>query len=143
MIFYICISNCTGGLKNVIFHDEIPKVQQEVTRLINEEGVNKIIVVGHAGYSLDKDLAAAVEGVDVVVGGHTDTFLYTGELNYLVFGTFFNFQFSKKAPTAWIQDVLATKEHTCPTEIFIGGVEGEGLGQSTISQPSCFTKCAF
>ena len=48
--------------------------------MINEEGVDKIIAVGHAGYNLDKELAAAVEGVDVVVGGHTDTFLYTGEI---------------------------------------------------------------
>ena len=42
--------------------------------------MNKIIALGHAGYNLDKELAAAVEGVDVVVGGHTDTFLYTGEI---------------------------------------------------------------
>ena len=93
MTIYICISNYTDALKNVIFHDETPKVQEEVTRLINEEGVNKIIAVGHAGYSLDKELAAAVEGVDVVVGGHTDTFLYTGEFQiiYLVFGRFFTF----------------------------------------------------
>ena len=68
-----------GGVKNLIFHDEITKVQEEVTRLINEEGVNKVIALGHAGYDFDKELAAAVEGVDVVVGGHTDTFLYTGK----------------------------------------------------------------
>ena len=68
-----------GGVKNLIFHDEITKVQEEVTRLINEGGVNKIVALGHAGYDFDKELAAAVEGVDIVVGGHTDTFLYTGK----------------------------------------------------------------
>eukprot|EP00058_Branchiostoma_floridae_P000188 XP_002585676.1 hypothetical protein BRAFLDRAFT_111560 [Branchiostoma floridae] len=43
-------------------------------------GVNKIIALGHAGYSKDQDVARRVSGVDVVVGGHTNTFLYTGAL---------------------------------------------------------------
>ena len=74
-----CTNSCIpGGVANLEFHDEITKVQEEVTRLRNEEGINKIIALGHAGYNLDKELAAAVEGVDIVVGGHTDTFLYTG-----------------------------------------------------------------
>lgn len=39
------------------------------------EGVNKIVVLSHIGYELDKKLAAAVTGIDVIVGGHSHTFL--------------------------------------------------------------------
>ncbi|XP_066268529.1 snake venom 5'-nucleotidase-like [Branchiostoma lanceolatum] len=62
---------------NVVFMDEVESVQAEVTKLLGQ-GVNKIIALGHAGYSKDQDVARRVSGVDVVVGGHTNTFLYTG-----------------------------------------------------------------
>ena len=39
---------------------------------------NKIIMVGQAGYNMDKTIASNVDGLDIVVGGHTDTFFYTG-----------------------------------------------------------------
>lgn len=43
-------------------------------------GVNKIIALGHSGFAVDKNIAQKVKGVDVVIGGHTNTFLYTGIL---------------------------------------------------------------
>ena len=46
---------------------------------LEEAGVNKIVLVTHIGYTLDQELAKAVQGVDVIVGGHTQTFLGTGE----------------------------------------------------------------
>ena len=52
-------------------------IRAEVTNL-QGQGVNKIIALGHAGFSVDKRIAREVAGVDVVVGGHTNTFLYTG-----------------------------------------------------------------
>lgn len=42
-------------------------------------GVNKIIALGHSGFLVDQDIARKVRGVDVVVGGHTNTFLFTGK----------------------------------------------------------------
>lgn len=42
-------------------------------------GVNKIIALGHSGFTMDREIAKKVRGVDVVIGGHTNTFLYTGE----------------------------------------------------------------
>lgn len=45
----------------------------------NDTTVNIIIAVGHAGFDIDKQIAKEVRGVDIVVGGHTNTFLYTGE----------------------------------------------------------------
>jgi 5'-nucleotidase len=65
----------TGQLN---FLDEVSSVQSEVDRLTGE-GVNKIIALGHAGIKTDRALAAKVRGIDVVVGGHTNTFLYTGK----------------------------------------------------------------
>ena len=42
---------------------------------LEEAGINKIIVLSHIGYTVDQDLAAAVPGVDVIVGGHSHTLL--------------------------------------------------------------------
>lgn len=41
-------------------------------------GVNKIIALGHSGFTKDQEIAKKVKGLDVVIGGHTNTFLYTG-----------------------------------------------------------------
>jgi 5'-nucleotidase len=46
---------------------------------LQEAGINKIIVLSHIGYAVDEELAAAVPGVDVIVGGHSHTFLGSGE----------------------------------------------------------------
>ena len=45
---------------------------------LKQQNINKIIAVGHAGIEMDKRIAKEVDGVDIVVGGHTNTFLYTG-----------------------------------------------------------------
>lgn len=48
----------------------IPLVQKEINKL-KEQGVNKIIVLSHTGYNNDIKLAQSVEGIDVIIGGHT------------------------------------------------------------------------
>ncbi|MCA8869871.1 MAG: 5'-nucleotidase C-terminal domain-containing protein [Rhodobacteraceae bacterium] len=60
--------------KNVIFTDPVAAVQSEVDKL-TAEGVNKIIVLSHSGYRVDQRVAAETTGVDVIVGGHTNTLL--------------------------------------------------------------------
>ena len=52
-------------------------MQAEAIRL-KDEGVHIIIALGHAGFETDKRLATEVNDLDLVVGGHTNTFLYTG-----------------------------------------------------------------
>ncbi|UWQ03795.1 5'-nucleotidase/apyrase family protein [Aliiroseovarius crassostreae] len=59
---------------NVIFTDPVHAVQGEVDKL-TAMGVNKIIVLSHSGYGVDKKVAAETTGVDVIVGGHTNTYL--------------------------------------------------------------------
>lgn len=59
---------------NVIFSDPVAAVQGEVDKL-TAQGVNKIIVLSHSGYSVDQRVARETTGVDVIVGGHTNTYL--------------------------------------------------------------------
>uniref|UniRef100_A0A3Q3FF29 5'-nucleotidase n=1 Tax=Labrus bergylta TaxID=56723 RepID=A0A3Q3FF29_9LABR len=59
------------------FEDEVPALQLQVDKL-QTLGVNKIIALGHSGFTMDQEIAKKVRGVDVVIGGHTNTFLYTG-----------------------------------------------------------------
>ncbi|MCF6443990.1 bifunctional UDP-sugar hydrolase/5'-nucleotidase [Nereida sp. MMG025] len=59
---------------NITFTDPIPAVQAEVDRL-TAEGINKIIVLSHSGFEADKRIAAATTGIDIIVGGHSNTLL--------------------------------------------------------------------
>ncbi|WP_299563897.1 bifunctional metallophosphatase/5'-nucleotidase [uncultured Sulfitobacter sp.] len=59
---------------NITFTDPVASVQGEVD-LMAARGVNKIIVLSHSGYSVDQRVAAETTGVDVIVGGHTNTLL--------------------------------------------------------------------
>jgi 5'-nucleotidase/UDP-sugar diphosphatase len=42
---------------------------------LEKAGVNKIVALSHAGFGADQQVAAAVDGLDVIVGGHTHTYL--------------------------------------------------------------------
>lgn len=46
---------------------------------LKKKGVNIIIALGHSGYLVDQEIARDCPLVDVVIGGHSNTFLYTGE----------------------------------------------------------------
>ncbi|MGB7240610.1 MAG: bifunctional metallophosphatase/5'-nucleotidase [Sulfitobacter sp.] len=59
---------------NITFSDPVAAVQGEVDKLA-AEGVNKIIVLSHSGYNTDQKVAAETTGVDVIVGGHSNTYL--------------------------------------------------------------------
>ena len=59
---------------NVVFSDAAAATATCVTAL-SAQGVNKIIVLSHMGYSSDVALAQAVDGIDVIVGGHSHTLL--------------------------------------------------------------------
>ncbi|XP_070568327.1 snake venom 5'-nucleotidase-like [Ptychodera flava] len=65
----------TGAL---LFNSEIESIREEVEKF-QAQGVNKIIAVGHAGINVDQQIADEVDGIDIVVGGHTNTFLYKGD----------------------------------------------------------------
>ena len=60
--------------KNITFSDPVAAVQGEVDKM-TAQGVNKIIVLSHSGYSVDLRVAEQTTGVDVIVGGHSNTLL--------------------------------------------------------------------
>lgn len=63
---------------NVMFLDEVQSVRREAKEL-KHKGVNILIAVGHSGFKTDKRIAREVEDIDIVIGGHTNTFLYSGK----------------------------------------------------------------
>ncbi|KAJ8314855.1 hypothetical protein KUTeg_007005 [Tegillarca granosa] len=62
---------------SLIFTDEVAAIRKNV-KILQSQNINKIIALGHSGFKVDKRIAEEVEGIDIVVGGHTNTFLYTG-----------------------------------------------------------------
>ncbi len=56
------------------FQDETVAAQREIDAL-RAKGIDKIIVLSHIGYDYDKQVAARLSGVDVVVGGDSHTLL--------------------------------------------------------------------
>ncbi|MEL6570862.1 MAG: 5'-nucleotidase C-terminal domain-containing protein [Pseudomonadota bacterium] len=56
----------------VIFTDEIESLQADVAAL-TDEGVDIIIALNHVGTPKDMEIAAAVPGLDAVIGGHSHT----------------------------------------------------------------------
>lgn len=59
---------------NVIFQDEIDALQADVDAL-TAQGVDKIIALTHVGLPADIRIAEAVTGIDVIVGGHSHSYL--------------------------------------------------------------------
>jgi len=67
---------------NSFWPDHFVSVQVEAKRLKAEEGVDILIALGHAGYGLDMNMAAEIEEIDAVVGGHSHTFLWSGKCSW-------------------------------------------------------------
>lgn len=65
----------SNNIANITFEDEIEAVDREAKKL-KDQGVEIIIAAGHAGYEVDLQMAAQVKDVDLIVGGHSHTFLY-------------------------------------------------------------------
>ncbi|KNC77495.1 hypothetical protein SARC_10046 [Sphaeroforma arctica JP610] len=60
-----------------IFSDPLVKVPEAIAQVKEEDPtVNIFIVLGHYGYDNDIALAQAVPEIDIVVGGHSHSFLY-------------------------------------------------------------------
>lgn len=57
---------------------EIPSIVAEAKRLKND-GVDILIALGHSGLEIDTQIARDVENIDLVIGGHSHSFLYTGK----------------------------------------------------------------
>jgi len=58
--------------EGVEFFDPVEAAQQAVTEL-SQQGINKIIALTHLGITEDLELARQVDGIDVIIGGHSHT----------------------------------------------------------------------
>ncbi|MDQ0971606.1 2',3'-cyclic-nucleotide 2'-phosphodiesterase (5'-nucleotidase family) [Neobacillus niacini] len=57
---------------NIEFENAVEKANETIDSL-EAQGVDKIIALSHLGYQPDLDLAEKVDGIDVIVGGHSHT----------------------------------------------------------------------
>jgi 5'-nucleotidase/UDP-sugar diphosphatase len=64
-----------GETGDVQFLDQHEAARQAVDEL-KEQGANVIVGITHSGVDEDRELAREVPGIDVIVGGHSDTALY-------------------------------------------------------------------
>ncbi|XP_035772784.1 protein 5NUC-like [Anopheles albimanus] len=64
-------------VNTVEFLDEIEAINKEAAAL-KEQGVHILIALGHSGLERDKQIAAGCPDIDLVIGGHSHTFLYSG-----------------------------------------------------------------
>jgi len=60
--------------EEIKFSNEITTAQKYIDEL-KEKGINKIIVLSHQGYKNDLKMAAALSGVDIIVGGDSHSLL--------------------------------------------------------------------
>jgi len=63
--------------KNVKVNPDLASVAQAEVDKLKGEGCNLIVALTHIGVDADKDLASKVNGIDVIVGGHSHTLIQT------------------------------------------------------------------
>eukprot|EP01023_Acetabularia_acetabulum_P048424 TRINITY_DN5117_c0_g1_i14.p1 TRINITY_DN5117_c0_g1~~TRINITY_DN5117_c0_g1_i14.p1 ORF type:complete len:464 (-),score=82.92 TRINITY_DN5117_c0_g1_i14:2370-3761(-) len=59
------------------FQDLVPSLNDCILEMKSQENVDIVIALTHVGIFEDEKIAKNVEGVDMVIGGHTHTFLYS------------------------------------------------------------------
>ncbi|MDO5625350.1 MAG: 5'-nucleotidase C-terminal domain-containing protein [Pseudomonadota bacterium] len=66
--------NSSSPLPTTVFDDEAAAAQRTIDQL-KTQGVRHIVLLTHMGYSADKELAAKLTDVDVIIGGDSHTLL--------------------------------------------------------------------
>ncbi|XP_075233853.1 snake venom 5'-nucleotidase-like [Lycorma delicatula] len=67
-----------GLVGNVKFKDEVESIKEQIEHL-KPLGIKIFIALGHSGFAEDLEIAEKVPDIDLVIGGHTNTFLYNGD----------------------------------------------------------------
>lgn len=113
----------------IIFRDCAAAVSPIIDRL-TQKGINIIILLTHIGYENDIALAQSVEGVDVIVGGHTHTWL--GDTDTIITGT------DGPYPTR------VTSPSGQPVYIIHAGAHGRSVGRldMTVDRHGIITRCS-
>lgn len=66
--------NLAPNTGNVEFHDMVESAQATVD-MLKAKGINNVIALTHIGNAVDLDVASKVNGIDLIVGGHSHTLL--------------------------------------------------------------------
>ncbi|KAH8037777.1 hypothetical protein HPB51_017277 [Rhipicephalus microplus] len=56
---------------------EVKSINDEIA-VLKSKGINVFFLISHVGFDVDKKIAEECPDLDLIVGGHTNTFLYTG-----------------------------------------------------------------
>ncbi|XP_026740814.1 apyrase-like [Trichoplusia ni] len=78
-IIGVLLKQFSAPIGQVIMEDELEAVNREAA-ILSDKGVDIIILLSHIGYTSDIALARVMSpAVDIIVGGHSHTLLYTGD----------------------------------------------------------------
>lgn len=77
-LFGMVTHNLPPRVRTIRMKDPVATAKEMVTAL-TAQGVNKIILISHRGYPEDIALASKVDGIDIIVSGHTLTLLGDAE----------------------------------------------------------------
>lgn len=54
---------------------KVARALKDAVASMEKMGIDKIIALGHVGYERDMEMARTIDGIDIIVGGHSHTFL--------------------------------------------------------------------
>ncbi len=124
--------------KDTQFQPMIASAQRTVDTL-KKKGANKIIMVTHIGLQSDQAVAKAVNGIDLIVGGHSQTFL--GDMDELKSIGYTAHNQNPSDDNTYAQ--MVTNPNGGKTCIVQAGewAKGYGLVNVSLSKEGAITKC--
>ncbi|MGL6412967.1 bifunctional metallophosphatase/5'-nucleotidase [Aeromonas veronii] len=124
--------------KDTQFQPMIASAQRTVDTL-KKKGANKIIMVTHIGLQSDQAVAKAVNGIDLIVGGHSETFL--GDIDELKSIGYTAHNQNPNDDNSYAQ--IVTNPDGGKTCIVQAGqwTKGYGLVNVSLSKEGAITKC--
>lgn len=92
----LAVGNCKIGVIGLVSSDtpdtsnpddalvfkDVTDTAKVLTADLRRQGIDKIIVLSHIGYERDLELGRTVDGIDLIIGGHTHTLL--GQVDELI-----------------------------------------------------------
>ncbi|MGR5066613.1 bifunctional metallophosphatase/5'-nucleotidase [Photobacterium sp. DNB22_13_2] len=121
--------NIAPNTGDVIFKDMVQSAQETVD-MLHSKGINKIIAVTHIGNAIDLEVAAKVNGIDLIVGGHSHTLL----------GDFTNLGMAENGTYAEIVTNPDGQGLTCVVQ---AGEYAQAIGKTTVAfnEQGAITRC--
>lgn len=78
IIGYLTPETKLSAIRNYVdYIEEVQAVRKEAA-MLKSKGIQILIALGHSGFLKDLEIAREVEDIDLVIGGHTNTFLWSG-----------------------------------------------------------------